>query len=82
MSVAEFKKILKEEQADEEQEKPFSQKNILEKTAFLVIWPLERLQDFTIPSVEEEKMLASWAWIYPITTTLMITSMNGCKSAC
>lgn len=81
MSVAEFKKILKEEQDGEEQEKSFAQKNLLEKAAFLVTWPLEKLQEYTIPCVEEEKMLGSWTWIYPITTSLIITFMNSCKSA-
>lgn len=79
LSVAEFKKILKEEQNQEHDEKSFSERSLIGKLVYLTIYPFDKLSTLTIPSVEEERISGKLVWLFPFSSILMIITLNGCK---
>lgn len=76
LSVAEFKKILKEEQVEEQEEIPFGEMTTWGKVSFLILYPFEWMCALTIPPVEEEKLTSKWVFLYPLSTTFMVITLN------
>lgn len=79
MTLSEFKTMVKQEEHEEEEEIPFSQKSIGGKILFIICLPLDFVSFITIPPVEIEKLDKSWIGIYSITSFLALLTLKGCK---
>lgn len=80
LSVAEFKKIVKEVDVEEEQEVPFSEKSLFGKIMYILEFPFMIVAFITIPPVETEKLVSPFVVLYSITSPVAFIFLKGSKS--
>lgn len=80
LTLAEYKAIVKEEENEEDEEVPFSEKSTAGKILFILCFPLDFISFITIPPVELEKLDKPWIGIYSLTSFAAVLFLNGCKN--
>ncbi len=80
LSVAEFKHLVKDVEAEEEQEVPFSEKTIIGKVMYIIEFPFMIAAYLTIPPVEQEKLVSPFVILYSLTTPLAFVILKDSKS--
>jgi hypothetical protein len=79
LSVAEFKEIVRQVEAEEEEDIPFSERSVGGKIMYILEFPFAMAGFLTIPPVEEEKLESPLVCFYPFSTCLAFVYLNGCK---
>lgn len=79
LTIAEFKKIDREVAQEEEDEVPFSQKSVVGKIFFIVLFPLNLIGIVTLPPVELERIKNPLVCFYCLTGPLAFVFLRGCK---